>query len=252
MMLLSWENIVLIIVVGILTGFINTLSGSGSLISLPILMFIGLPPHVANGTNRIGIFFQNLVSTANYYRKGMLEVRMGLQLALPSILGSIAGAYIVSGISPRAVEVSVALVLLVMLIPLWLKPKQWLEGKDMSEVEHSPSLRFLVFFLVGMYGGYIQAGVGIFLLSALVLNAGYDLVRANALKVFINLIFTPFALGVFLWMGHVNWGVGLVLAIGNAIGAWFASQWSVAWGPAFVRYVLVAVILGSGVKLLFF
>ncbi len=249
---MSWEHILLVVGVGILTGFINTLSGSGSLISLPILMFIGLPPHVANGTNRIGIFFQNLVSTTNYHRKGILDVRMGIGVAIPAILGSIAGAFVVTGLSERAVEISVAVVLLVMLVPLWLKPRQWLEGKDMTQVPQNKLLRFVIFFFVGMYGGYIQAGVGIFLLSALVLNAGYDLVKANALKVFINLIFTPFALGVFIYLGHVNWGVGLVLALGNAIGAWFASQWSVAWGPVFVRYVLAIVILGSGIKLLFF
>lgn len=249
---MSVEHIVLVVVVGIITGFINTLSGSGSLISLPVLMFIGLPPHVANGTNRVGILFQNLVSTGNYRRQGILDMPMGVRVAVPAILGSIAGAVVVLEMSERAVEISIAVVLLLMLIPLWFKPKQWLEGRDMSGVPHNGSLRFVIFFMIGMYGGFIQAGVGIFLLSALVLNAGYNLVKANALKVFINLIFTPFALAVFIWQGQVNWGVGLTLAVGNAIGAWFASQWSVAWGPAFVRYVLMVVIIGSGIKLLFF
>jgi len=249
---MSWEHILLVLFVGLVTGFINTLSGSGSLISLPVLMFIGLPPHVANGTNRVGIFFQNLVSTGNYHRQNVLEPTMGVKVAIPAILGAITGAFVVTGLSERAVEVAVAIVLLLMLIPLWFKPKQWLEGKDMSGRKANLLLRWVIFFGIGVYGGFIQAGVGIFLLSALVLNAGYDLVKANALKVFINLIFTPFALGVFLWQGYIDWSVGLVLAAGNAAGAWIASQWSVAWGPAFVRYVLVVVILGSGVKLLFF
>ena len=251
-MAMTWEHILLVLFIGVLTGFINTLSGSGSLISLPVLMFIGLPPHVANGTNRIGILFQNIVSTGNYYRKGILDVPMGIKVAIPAIAGSIVGAYIVSGISARAVEVSVAVILLIMLIPLWFKPKQWLEGKDMSGHDHNRLLRWVIFFFIGVYGGFIQAGVGIFLLSALVLNAGYDLVKANALKVFINLIFTPFAIVVFLVQGQIDWGVGLVLAAGNATGAWFASQWSIAWGPKFVRYVLALVITGSGIKLLFF
>ncbi len=246
------EHILLVFVIGILTGFINTLSGSGSLISLPILMFIGLPPHVANGTNRIGILFQNLVGTANYHRQRVLHVPMGIKVAIPAILGSIAGAFVVLEMSERAVEIAVAIVLLLMLIPLWFKPKQWLEGKDLSGKKYNVILRWLIFFMVGMYGGFIQAGVGIFLLAALVLNAGYDLVKANALKVFINLIFTPFALMVFIIQGQVDWGVGLILALGNGIGAYVASRWSVAWGPAFVRYVLVVVIIGSGVKLLFF
>ena len=246
------EHILLVFLVGILTGFINTLSGSGSLISLPILMFIGLPPHLANGTNRVGILFQNLVGTANYHRQKVLDIPMGVKVAIPAILGSIAGAFVVLEMSERAVEIAVAVVLLLMLIPLWFKPKQWLEGKDMDGRKHNVILRWLIFFVVGMYGGFIQAGVGIFLLAALVLNVGYDLVKANALKVFINLIFTPFALLVFIIQGQVDWGIGITLAFGNAIGAYFASRWSVAWGPAFVRYVLVIVIIGSGIKLLFF
>lgn len=249
---MPWEHIVLVVFVGILTGFINTLSGSGSLISLPILMFIGLPPHVANGTNRIGILVQNIVGTGNYYRQGVLDVPMGVRVAIPVILGAITGAFVVTGLSPRAVEIAVGVVLFLMLIPIWFKPRQWLEGKDMSGTSPNKPLRWLVFFLIGAYGGFIQAGVGIFLLSALVLNAGYDLVKANALKLLITLIFTPFALGVFIWHGHVDWVAGITLAAGNAIGAWFASQWAVAWGPAFVRYVLVVVIIGSGIKLVFF
>ncbi len=247
---MSWEHILLVLFVGLVTGFINTLSGSGSLISLPVLMFIGLPPHVANGTNRIGILFQNIVSTGNYHRQNVLDAPMGIKVAIPAILGAITGAFVVTGLSERTVEVAVAVVLLLMLIPLWFKPKQWLEGKDMTGKKTNLLLRWVIFFGIGLYGGFIQAGVGIFLLSALVLNAGYDLVKANALKVFINLIFTPFALAVFLWQGYIDWSVGLVLAAGNATGAYIASQWSVAWGPAFVRYVLVVVIIGSGVKLL--
>lgn len=249
---MPWEHVALVFLAGIVCGIINTLAGSGSLISLPILMFIGLPPHVANGTNRIGIFFQNIVSTANFFRQKVLDVKMGFKVAFPSIAGSVAGAFIVLELNERAVEITVGIVLLIMLIPLWLKPARWLKGSRPDEVNSYPVLQFIIFFLIGAYGGFIQAGVGIFLLSALVLNAGYDLVKANALKVFINLIFTPFALAVFVYKGQVDVVGGLVLAAGNALGAYFASQYAVSWGAAFVRYVLVIVILGAGTKLLFF
>ena len=249
---LSWEHILLVVFAGILCGFINTLAGSGSLISLPILMFIGLPAHVANGTNRIGIFFQNIVSTTNFHRQKVLDIPMGIQVAIPAILGSIFGAVVVLELPERAVEIAVGIVLFIMLIPLFFSPRQWLQGKKMDGRKVNQPLRWVIFFFIGAYGGFIQAGVGIFLLSALVLNAGYNLVKANALKVFINLIFTPFALGVFVWQGQVDLLAGLVLALGNGIGAYFASRWAVSWGPAFVRYVLVAVIVLAGGKLLFF
>ncbi len=249
---MSWEHIILVFVTGIVTGVINTLAGSGSLISLPILMFIGLPPHVANGTNRIGILFQNIVSTLSFRHQKVLDVKMGLRVAIPSIVGSVAGAIIVLELHERAVEITVAIVLLIMLVPLWMKPSRWLKGASKDEVKTYPVLQFIIFFFIGAYGGFIQAGVGIFLLSALVLNSGYDLVRANALKVFINLIFTPFALAVFVINGQIDIPAGLVLALGNGLGAWFASKYAVSWGSGFVRYVLIAVIIGAGTKLLFF
>lgn len=250
--MLPWQHVILVVLAGVLCGFVNTLAGSGSLISLPILMFIGLPPHMANGTNRIGILIQNIVSTGQFHRQKMLDVPMGIQVAVPVILGSIAGAFIVLEMPERAVEITVGVVMFIMLIPLFFSPRQWLEGKNMDGRPARRTLRWVIFFLVGAYGGFIQAGVGIFLLSALVLNAGYNLVKANALKVFIILIFTPFALGVFIWKGQVDLVTGLTLALGNAIGAWFASRWAVSWGPAFVRYVLIAVIVLAGSKLLFF
>jgi len=249
---MQWEHILLVFVVGILCGIINTLAGSGSLISLPILMFIGLDPNVANGTNRIGIFFQNIVSTTTFWRQKVLDVKMGFRVALPSILGSVAGAFIVLELNERVVEITIGIILIMMLIPLFYKPSKWLQGSQPEMSSNYPLAQFVIFFFIGAYGGFIQAGVGIFLLSALVLHSGYDLVRANALKVFINLIFTPFALAVFIYKGQIDIMVGMVLAAGNASGAWFASKYAVSWGTVFVRYVLIAVIIMAGIKLLIF
>lgn len=246
---MSIEHILLILGVGILCGFINTLAGSGSLISLPALMFIGLDPHTANGTNRIGIFFQNIVSSTNFHRKKLLDIKAGFILALPTILGSIAGAFIVLELPDRVVELVVASVLFIMLIPIFMKPGRWLHGKDLSVQKINYPLRVSIFFLIGVYGGFIQAGVGLFLLSALVMNAGYDLVKANALKVFINLIFTPFALGVFIWQGKIDIVAGLVLAVGNSAGAYIASIMAITNGASFVRYVLIVVIVTAGIYL---
>ncbi len=249
---MSWEYIILVLITGVICGVINTLAGSGSLISLPILMFIGLPPHVANGTNRIGILFQNVVSTLTFKKQKVLDVKMGWKVAIPSILGSVAGAFIVLEMNERAVEITIGIVLFIMLIPIFYKPRKWLHGSQPEEITKNGLLQFVIFFLIGAYGGFIQAGVGIFLLAALVLNSGYDLVRANALKVFINLIFTPFALAVFIYKGQVDVVAGLILAVGNSVGAYFASKYAVSWGTAFVRYVLIVVIVGAGTKLLLF
>jgi uncharacterized protein len=249
---LSWEYLLLIAGAGVLTGFINTLAGSGSLISLPILMFIGLPPNVANGTNRVGVLVQNMVTSSTFHKKGLLDIPLGLQVAIPTILGSVIGAFVVLGIPDRAVEVVVGIVLFIMLIPMWFNPKKWLDGTDMTHRKVNRPLRWLIFFGIGLYGGFIQAGVGIFLLAALVLNAGCNLVKANAQKALINLVLTFFALIVFIINGQVDWVVGIVLAIGNGIGGYLGTHWAISWGPTFVRYVVMVVVIFAGSKLLFF
>lgn len=249
---LSWEHILLVAGAGILTGFINTLAGSGSLISLPILMFIGLPPNMANGTNRVGILIQNLVTSSTFHKKKILDIPLGIQVAVPVILGSIAGAFFVLELPDRAVEIAVGIVLFIMLIPMWFNPKKWLHGTDMTDRKINKPLRWIIFFGIGLYGGFIQAGVGIFLLAALVLNAGCNLVKANAQKAMINLVLTFFALIVFVINGQVDWYVGLVLAAGNAVGGYLGTHWAVSWGAAFVRYVVMVVVIIAGGKLLFF
>jgi hypothetical protein len=249
---LPWQHILLVIAAGVLCGFINTLAGSGSLISLPILMFVGLPPNMANGTNRVGVFIQNLVTTKTFHSRGLLDTGLGWKVAIPVVAGSITGALVVLELPDRAVEVVVGIVLLVMLIPMWFKPRRWLEGKDLTGHKINKPLRWALFFVIGAYGGFIQAGVGIFLLSALVLNLGCNLVKANAQKAMINLVLTAFALAVFAWHAQIDWGVGIALAAGNAVGGYLGSHWAVSWGPQFVRWVVMVVVVLAGGKLLFF
>jgi len=245
-------NISLLILTGVLCGFINTLAGSGSFISLPILMFMGLPAPVANGTNRIGILLQNVVSSQSFYKSKMLPVRFALKLAIPSILGAIVGAQIAVTIDQKTMEVSIGIIMLLMLFFILYKPSKWLKPHTEKSSAHIAPWHYLVFFVIGIYGGFIQAGVGIFLLSALVLASEMDLVRANAIKVFINLIFTPFALIVFILKNQVDYLAGFILAAGNMLGAFIAVKSAMKKGVPYIRWILIVVILASAVKLLLF
>ena len=107
----------------------------------------------------------------------------------------------------------------------------------------------LIFFFIGIYGGFIQAGVGFFLLAALVLGAGMGLTKAKRLKVAIVAIFTAVALLVFILSGQVNYFIGLILAAGQGVGALIASKFAVSWGPKVVRIVLLVAVLASALKL---
>ncbi len=245
-------NILLIIIVGIFCGFINTLAGSGSFISLPMLMFLGLPANVANGTNRIGILFQNIVSSSSFYKSKMLPLRFAFKMAVPSILGALVGAKIAVDIDQKTMEQIIGIIMLVMLFFIFFKPRKWLKPHQESSQLIIKPWHYFIFFVIGIYGGFIQAGVGIFLLSALVLASEIDLVRANAIKVFINLIFTPFAIIVFIINNQIDYVAGLILAIGNMIGAYIAAKSAISFGVSYIRWLLVIIIAFSAFKLLLY
>ncbi|MGA9191741.1 MAG: sulfite exporter TauE/SafE family protein [Anaerolineales bacterium] len=247
---MTWYLIPAVIGAGFLAGFINTLAGSGSLVTLPMLIFIGLPATVANGTNRVGILLQNIVGGTSFRRRGVLDLRGVLMLGVPAVIGSVLGAQIAVNLNEALMRRTIGVVMLIMLVVILVRPQRWLEG-TLTSLEGRPSLlQIVIFFGIGIYGGFIQAGVGIFLLAGLVLSVGYDLVRANAVKVGIVLFFTVFALGVFVYNGQVNWLIGFILAIGNMLGAWVAAKVAVEKGAVWVRRLLLAIVIISAANLL--
>ena len=246
-----WYVYVLAIFAGILAGIINTLAGSGSLVTLPMLIFLGLPPTVANGTNRVGVIIQNVVGIATFKRGGAMELGKSLWFAVPAMLGAIVGARIAVDLNERAMHMAIGVVMVIMLIVILFDPKRWL--KEKSEVaDGRPSLLMLgLFFVIGIYGGFIQAGVGIFLLAGLVLGVGYNLTHANAIKLVIVLALSLTAIAVFILNDQVNWGLGLLMAVGQSIGAWMAARFATTNPNAniWVRRLLIFIIVVSIIKM---
>ncbi|MCB2220943.1 MAG: sulfite exporter TauE/SafE family protein [Bacteroidetes bacterium] len=240
---MTWIEAVILIVSGLLVGFINTLAGGGSIISLSILMFLGLPANIANGTNRVAIFIQNIAAVGSFRQQKVLDHRKGFWLAIPATLGSILGAWIAVDLDESIIEKAIAIVMLIMMIVILYKPQRWLKGKEDLQKRKVSFWQGLLFFAIGIYGGFLHMGVGYALLAGIVLGAGYDLVKANAIKVFIILIWSPVILIVFMINGQVNYLYGLILSIGNVLGALIASRLAVKQGAAFVRWVIIAVIL---------
>jgi len=236
-------EITALIVAGALVGFINTLAGGGSIISLSVLMMLGLPATVANGTNRIAIAVQNLTAVSSFKQQKVLEVKKGFFLAIPAIIGSIIGAWIAADINEVIFERAVAVVMLLMLVFIIYKPQNWIKERTNLTSKKISFGQVAIFFLIGIYGGFIQLGVGYFLLAGIVLSAGYELVKANAIKVLIVLLYTPFTILVFVMNNQINWTYGLIMTIGNVAGAFIASRMAVKKGAAFVRWVIILVII---------
>ncbi len=242
-------QVILLVVSGILAGFINTMAGGGSVISLSVFMFLGLPPQVANGTTRIAVLFQTLASSGSFRHQKVLNIKEGTRLALPAVVGSILGAQLAIDINEQVFKKVIALLLIAILGMMFIKPAQWIKGKEGGEIKRSGWIQMLVFFGIGLYGGFIQAGVGYFLLAAIVLGAGYDLIKANAIKVWIVMLYTPFAMIVFFMNGQLDWTFGLIHAIGNIFGALIAARMAVKQGARFVRWVIVVFILVTAADL---
>lgn len=247
---MNWIDITALVVSGTLVGFINTLAGGGTIISLSVFMLMGLPIDIANGTNRIAVVLQNVTSVQAFHKKKMLDLKKGTWLAIPAVIGSIIGAQLAVDIDREAFKKAIAVVMLMMIFFMFFKPSKFLYGREDLMKKKVSWIQVIIFFAIGIYGGMFQVGVGYFLLSALVLGAGLDLVRANAVKVWIVLLYTIFALGVFVMNDAVDWKFGLVHAIGNIIGAYVASHMAINKGVVFVKWVIIIVIVITSAQLL--
>ncbi|MBU2650200.1 MAG: sulfite exporter TauE/SafE family protein [Bacteroidetes bacterium] len=236
-------EIIALIVGGILVGFINTLAGGGSIISLSLLMVLGLPPHIANGTNRIGVIAHNLVATLSFRHQKVLDLKKGLYLSIPAMVGAFLGAVIAVKISEEVLKIAMGVIMLLMLFFVLTNTKKWLHGDESKLAGKIDLKQIIYFFFIGAYGGFIQVGVGYMMLFALIMGVGYNLVKANAVKVLIMLIYLSFSLVVYIWDDEINWTYGLVMTIGSMLGALIASRMAVKRGINFVRVVIVVVIL---------
>lgn len=236
----------LLVLAGIVGGFINTLAGGGSLLTIPALLFLGVPAQVANGTNRVAILFQNAVSTWRFHKKGAIDRKQAVAVAIPGLLGAILGAVIAVEIPPEVFDYALGIVLILVLITLFI-PRSFLE--EIATRAMPAWLRPVLFFAIGTYGGFIQAGVGFLLISGIVVTLGLDLVKTNALKVVVILVQTFVALIVFALYGSVIWLAGLLLAIGTTTGAWLGVQFAVTRGAKAVRWIVVLAAVISALRL---
>jgi hypothetical protein len=235
-------------ITGFVAGFINTLAGSGSLLTLPILILLGLPANVANGTNRVGVLLQNIVAVATFRERGALPLTGSWKLIVPSVVGAVLGAELAVDLDEALLRQTIAVLLLVLLGVMLLKPERWI-AEHATPREPRLLVEVPLFFAIGVYGGFIQVSVGLFLLAGLVLGAGHNLLGANALKNFIVLVFTPAALVVFVINDQVQWTLGLLLGAGQAAGAWVAAHFAIKRGAEFVRWVVIVITVVSAAAL---
>jgi uncharacterized protein len=236
----------LILVGGFVAGVVNTLAGGGSIITLPLLIYAGLPPTMANATNRVAIVLQNVGALAGFRRHGHSPGREAWILLAPSLAGGALGAFLAVDIDEALLKKIIGVVLVLMLIPI-LHRRSGDRGPAMAS--GIKAWMWIVYFLIGVYGGFLQVGVGFLYLGLLAGIQRMDLVRANLLKVFFVLAYSLFALLLFAWKLKVDWQAGFALALGTTGGGWVGAKLAVERGERWIRIVLVISVLVASLEL---
>ncbi|NCO51371.1 MAG: sulfite exporter TauE/SafE family protein [Deltaproteobacteria bacterium] len=237
--------------VGVVAGILNVLAGGGSLLTLPLLIFMGLPSAMANGTNRIAIFCQNLFAIRGFRQRGMLPMNLALLCTPPALLGSWWGANLAISLDDQLFKRLLALIMLGVLIFTALDPMKRFRRQEREFSLRRKLVLVVSFFGVGVYGGFVQAGVGFLVITALLAH-GLDLVRINAIKVFVIFAYTFIALGVFIYHDQINYGLGFALAAGNSLGGMLGPKLAVDKGHDWIKKVVTITVAVFALKLLFF
>jgi uncharacterized membrane protein YfcA len=245
-----WQIFVLALV-GILAGWLNVMAGGGSLLTVPVMLFMGIPAPVANGTNRIAILAQNITAVSTFRQRGFADFRLSFSLAAAASLGAVGGASVGVHLDGEWFDRVLALVMIgVMVLMATGHDKVRPVGGDAQAKNLLAG--HLLMIGAGFWGGFIQIGVGFILMPILHRVLGLDLVRVNMHKVFIVLVYTIVALAVFASQLELLWWTGAGLAVGNSIGGWLGAHTTVSRGETLIRRVLYLALTAFIIKLLLF
>lgn len=248
---MSLMDVLALLALGGVAGFINVLSAGGSMLTLPLLMFLGLPPQVANGTNRVAITLQSVMAVGSFHRMGHGNLVVSLHLAVPAVLGSLLGAWVATWVADAVFEfVLVAAMIGASVFMLLPQPK--LDTRPLTP-DRLGLVIYLAMFLIGIYGGFIQVGVGALFIVVLYRMLRIDLRQVNVLKVAVVLLYTLPALVIFAINDQVRWGMGLTLALGNITGAFLAVRVNLGVrGAHWVKWITLVMVAAILVRLILY
>ena len=245
----TWPFAALLAAAGFVAGVLNVVAGGGSFLTLPVLIFLGLPPTEANATNRVAILTQNAGAVWSFHRHRVLDWRRAADTIVPALVGAAIGTWAALHVGDREFRRLLAFFMLALTLWTMLDPRTRGVATPGPPRLGRAGLA-LGFLAAGLYGGFVQAGLGFFIL-ALTTLAGIDLVRGNALKVFSVLVLTVLALGLFAAFGKVHWVPGLVLGAGSLLGSFVGAHLTVRKGHRWVQSVVTGTVVVFAVLLWF-
>jgi uncharacterized membrane protein YfcA len=246
-------EVAVIAAAGFVAGVVNTMAGGGSLLTVPLLVMMGMPGTIANGTNRVAVFVQSAVGALRFRAEGVSGFSKSLPVLVPMVLGGTLGAYGVAHLDDATFERLFGVLMLLLLVPALRQPRNAaLEPEGPNIIPTSPlgpTASAITFFAIGLYGGSFQAGVGIFLVLALA-RAGHGLVVANSIKTVAVAAFTAVAAAIFIFEGQVVWLPALLLSAATAVGAAVGVRVAVRGGDRVIRPVIALAVIAMAGRML--
>ncbi|MCI2145388.1 MAG: sulfite exporter TauE/SafE family protein [Bacteroidales bacterium] len=242
----DWRIITILLCVGFIVGFINTIAGMASAISYALFMAMGMPVSLANGTTRFGVLVQMGVTSSIFHKAGYLDMKLAFKVGIAVAAGSAIGAELVTLLPSSIVEISMGVMLPVMAVLLFIDKSKLSKKHECDSIRCMSWWKYAVFVLVGIYGGFTHAGAGVLIMLGVFYMLGEDLVRSNAIRQFVVLVYTPVALTIFMLHNDINWPVALIYAIGNVAGGILGAKASIKKGDKLIKVsVAVMVVLIS-------
>lgn len=244
-------HLVLLIVSGVAAGFVNTIAGGGSIFTLPALILLGIPADVANGTNRVGVLMQSAAAVRGFKRHDKLDQSAMLPILVPTIVGSLIGSFAASVIPAQVLKPVLLGTMMAMTLLIVLKPSTIPSSDEQALTPKQRPSALIWLFFAGLYGGFVQAGVGFILLTALAGVLRYDLLRANALKMLCTMVFSVVALAIFILQNQVLWIPGLIVGVGSIVGVQLSVRFAISAKQRTLKWILLGMAMLVCVAALF-
>lgn len=219
-------DILIYFLVGAAAGAINTIASGGTALALPILLALGIPAHVANASNRLGLLVSGITRVAVFHRAEKIDWSHAGKLAIPIALGALAGALIEHKIPETLMRWVIFSALLMMLALVVLGRKHFLAKSVNEKPDFGPG-RLIVFFLIGIWAGFLAIESGGMALWALVVLVGIETVAANALKAVLTLITSLVSVIVMGLEHQIYWEMGITFGAGSMYGSWVAARFAI-------------------------
>lgn len=246
----SVEMISIIIFAGAFVGFVNSVAGLATAISYALFMAMGMPINIANATTRFGVLAQFSVSSVLFKKHGYLDVRLAVKVGIPIALGSFLGAELASRLPANITEIAMGVMLPLMGVLLFIDKNKISQKYNITASSQMTTLKYIIFFFIGIYGGFTHAGVGLLIIFGSFLFLGLDLLHSNAIKQLAVTIYTPIALVVFMIHDQINWPVAIIYAIGNVIGGILGTKIAIKAGDRFIKICVLIVVIVMSIYLI--